>query len=359
MEQDILDSITAFGSCNTLEIDIIRFALVSIPRGPELLLQCEKCPDGDHAARGATCIHTCSRDAVGHVGESSASAVKAFGFEVGPELGSIKSDPWNTIWEQKPLILRDIDIVRAAQVRGTGVNVVQRITDILQNHSGPVAYFRIDSCQLDIGNRDKLVEEWFDLLRKKHIKEVVLVNCSWPSDMFDFSITNLNCQSLEKVSLAFMKLSDIFLEHAGNLVVINLCCCSLTPTDLYALSYECRHLQVLCIGMYKGDVIRINSKSLEVLKIWHCTIRKIAVQNALKLQRVLVASGPNNPSMIVGVWIEDAPVLSAVSFNLSSQSVAICDLTSKTVGDSFHLTWLCIVQYSSYLIMFLFTVVVG
>ncbi|KAF8670216.1 hypothetical protein HU200_050746 [Digitaria exilis] len=79
---------------------------------------------------------------------------------------------------------------------------------------------------------------------------------------------------------------------------------SISTQDLYGLSYQCQHLKELNIGVFEGDVIRVNSESLEILTIWRCTLRKVAVQHAVKLRRVSAGALPTKPALRGGIWIE-------------------------------------------------------
>ncbi|TVU03521.1 hypothetical protein EJB05_50917 [Eragrostis curvula] len=178
------------------------------------------------------------------------------------------------------------------------------------------------------------------MLKVKKIQEVVFVNCRWPFDMVDFPINSLDCESLEQIRLCFVKISNSCLNYVNNLTTMDLACCSMTTLDLYALVYQCKSLRELKIGIYEGNVIRIDSASLESLHVWQSTIRKLAVQNAAKLQKILVeadpqktvvvAAGPKKPSPCVGVWIADAPILTDACFNISTQSVTINNISTMT-----------------------------
>lgn len=210
---------------------------------------------------------------------------------------------------------------------------MKRITSILQSHPGPVKYFRVDSS--DIKNGMVQLEEWFNILRKKAVDEVVILNSSWPDQMIDFPINDLDCESLRRIRICFFRISDTVLMYVENLSAIDLSCCAITSQDLYALVSQRKNLKELDSGLYKGDAIRLNSKSLEVLLIWHSTVQNVSVQNALKLRKILVAARVKKSC--VGVWIDGAHVLTDVWLNVSTQSITINNISMLKVSN--HFTW--------------------
>ncbi|KAJ1270069.1 hypothetical protein BS78_06G026400 [Paspalum vaginatum] len=156
---------------------------------------------------------------------------------------SLISEPCKSIWEDHPLILCDAHIIKAAEDVGIEVNASKKITDILQMHPGPVKYFRVDSSRIDYVT-EKL-NEWFELLRRKQVEEVVYVSCSWPFEVTEFPIDDLDCKYLRRISLCFVRISDPCLSNVDNITSINLSCCSINSEDLYALSYQCKKLKDL------------------------------------------------------------------------------------------------------------------
>ena len=121
-------------------------------------------------------------------------------------------------------------------------------------------YFRVDSSHITNGMEQ--LEEWFDLLRKKAIEEVVIVNSSWLDQMIDFPINDLDSESLRRIMICFFRISGTVLKYVDNLSAIDLSCCAITSQDLYALVSQSKNMKELDIGFYKGDAIRLNSKTL-------------------------------------------------------------------------------------------------
>lgn len=165
-EHEIADSVAAFATNNPDELEIIRDALMVLPKGPRSMLYIDQCYGGGDCGGDCTntkaTIHSHGRGTIG--GNKSLEVT----FDIGPELisyGFVRSDPWSAIWRQQSLILHDADILRAAKDNGGWVDVMQVITSTLHNHPGPVKHFRVDSCQIPNG-REQL-EERFDLLKKK------------------------------------------------------------------------------------------------------------------------------------------------------------------------------------------------
>lgn len=308
-EHEIADSIAAFATNKPNELEIIREALMALPKGPKSVLY------RDQSSGGGDCGGDCTKTEAAIHTHGRGSKSLEMTFTVGAELaryGFVRSDPWRAIWRQQALILHDADIVRAVG-NGGQVDVTQAITSALQNHPGPVKHFRVDSSQIPKG-REQL-EEWLALLRHKGVEEIVLVNSRWPCDMIEFPINDLNCESISQLRLCFFRISDIVLTYVENLTTIDFCFCSISAQDLSALIDQSKNLKELSIGYYDGDVIRITSKSLEILLIWQSTIKRIAVKTASKLRRVLLSARPKKYD--IGVWINSAPVLTDLCINLS------------------------------------------
>ncbi|CAL4995641.1 unnamed protein product [Urochloa decumbens] len=327
-DHEIIESVAAFATKTSDQLDLIRDVLLVLPKPPRSIWCYKQSlgggdPDGD-AINTSVSIHT-QRETSG-----SATSVEVIPHDISIELarfGSIKSKQWKTIWEKEPLIFHDADIQCAAKAIGVQVDMMKRITSILENHPGPVKYFRLDTSQIENG-REQL-EEWFNILRKKEVEEVVIVNCGWPHQIVDFPINDLDCASLRCIRLCFFRISDSVLKYVENLTAIDLSGCAISSQELYALVDQSKSLRELDIGVYEGDSIRINSKSLEILLIWSSTVQYVSVQNALKLRKILVAAR-SKKSCSVGVWICGAQVLSDVWLNVSTQSITINDISVMT-----------------------------
>ena len=237
---------------------MVKDVLLVLPKAPRSVFSCNQSfgrgDSGGDRTNANTSIHTVRGTS------GSTESVEVIPHDVSIDLarfGSIRSSQWKTIWEKKPLIFHDVDIVHAAKAIKVQVDMMQRITSILQSHPGPVKYFWVDSSHITNGMEQ--LEEWFDLLR---IEEVVIVNSSWLDQMIDFPINDLDCESLRRVMICFFRISGTVLKYVDNLSAIDLSCCAITSQDLYALVSQSKNLKELDIGFYKGDAIRLNSKTL-------------------------------------------------------------------------------------------------
>lgn len=159
------------------------------------------------------------------------------------------------------------------------------------------------------------------------------MNSRWPNDMIEFPINEINCESIRQLRLCFFRISDVVLTYVENLTAIDLCCCSICTQDLWALVNQSKNLKELDIGYYEGDAIRIRSESLEIFILWQSTVKRISIETASKLRRVLLAARPKKYD--VGVWINGAPVLTDLWINLSTQSVTINNICLKMVCDQY------------------------
>jgi len=89
-----------------------------------------------------------------------------------------------------------------------------------------------------------------EVLSKKHIQDMVVVNSRWPLDIVDFPLQSLDSQGLGVLRLCFFGISYIWLPtHYSNLVALDLTCCSISKRDLRALDKPCRNLKKLYIGL--------------------------------------------------------------------------------------------------------------
>ncbi|GJN28335.1 hypothetical protein PR202_gb16445 [Eleusine coracana subsp. coracana] len=273
LEPLIKRSIAAFATNDPRDLDIIRTALLALPKAPNSVLHPDRKTVGSDASILAC---TGTEGDIRDSGGASTKSVEVLAYDIiGPDLaryGYILSNPWRVLWEQNDLVLHDTDIMHVAKAVIGQLNLSQRITTILQNHPGQVRYFRIDSCWLENGTEE--LEEWFEMLKLKNVREVVFVNCRWPFDVIDFPLNSLDCESLERLRLCFVKIADICLNHVDNLMTIDLACCSISTQDL------------LCIA------------------------------------------GLKRPPPSVEVWIPEAPFLTNAQFDISLQSVTINNVSA-------------------------------
>uniref|UniRef100_K3YCI8 F-box/LRR-repeat protein 15/At3g58940/PEG3-like LRR domain-containing protein n=1 Tax=Setaria italica TaxID=4555 RepID=K3YCI8_SETIT len=204
-------------------------------------------PGGD-GTNTSTLIHT-KRGSTG----STASEVTTHDISIElTRFGFIRSCQLKTIWENDLLILYDAAIVCAAKAIRVKVDMMKMITSILQNHPGAM--------------KDQL-EEWFNLLRKKEVEEVVILNCSWPYQMIDFPINEFDCESLTWIRLCFFRIFGTVLKYCENLCATDLSCCSISSQNLYALVDQTKNLKELDIGRFEDDIGPLQSLRRLVLNI--------------------------------------------------------------------------------------------
>ncbi|RCV36427.1 LOW QUALITY PROTEIN: hypothetical protein SETIT_7G318500v2 [Setaria italica] len=146
VKHDITGSLAGFSTTKSDELDVIRDVLMVLPNAPRSILDCndqslgEGDPDGD-GTNTSTLIHT-KRGSTG----STASEVTTHDISIElTRFDFIRSCQLKIIWENDLLILYDAAIVCAAKANRVRVDMMKMITSILQNHSGAMKYFRIDS----------------------------------------------------------------------------------------------------------------------------------------------------------------------------------------------------------------------
>uniref|UniRef100_A0A0E0F998 RING-type domain-containing protein n=1 Tax=Oryza meridionalis TaxID=40149 RepID=A0A0E0F998_9ORYZ len=98
------------------------------------------------------------------------------------KFGRPAPDFWYSVWMRGPLVLHDKKLLLASDSLGVHrggeiPDLADAITDVLDNHPGPVSYFRVDSTTWTDDNQ---LVKWFETLSNKSVEEITLLNIGCP-----------------------------------------------------------------------------------------------------------------------------------------------------------------------------------
>nr|ABA91360.1 hypothetical protein LOC_Os11g04260 [Oryza sativa Japonica Group]ABG22351.1 hypothetical protein LOC_Os11g04267 [Oryza sativa Japonica Group] len=167
------------------------------------------------------------------------------------KFGRPAPDFWYSVWMRGPLVLHDKKLLLASDSLGVHrggeiPDLADAITDVLDNHPGPVSYFRVDSTTWTDDNQ---LVKWFETLSNKSVVEITLLNIGCPVSTI-LPISELLSPNLTTLRVGFMKIldSDLLSFEYSSLSVLQLIGCSYRGADLNYLEIRCvssiRQLQV-------------------------------------------------------------------------------------------------------------------
>ncbi|TVU50848.1 hypothetical protein EJB05_02239, partial [Eragrostis curvula] len=166
---------------------------------------------------------------------------------------------WRPIWEGKPLILHDLELVLVAEYLGRShgiklMDVTEEITNVLDNHPGPVEYFRVDS---SLWKANDQLTRWVRVLASK------------------------GCHCLRTLRLGFLKIPAL---------------------DMLAFEYS------------SLKNIRICSESLVRIDIWKSTASWFTIESAPNLEVVTTGIQPRKGNSHVSISIDGTPKLKSIHY---------------------------------------------
>ncbi|KAF2909400.1 hypothetical protein DAI22_11g022800 [Oryza sativa Japonica Group] len=187
------------------------------------------------------------------------------------KFGRPAPDFWYSVWMRGPLVLHDKKLLLASDSLGVHrggeiPDLADAITDVLDNHPGPVSYFRVDSTTWTDDNQ---LVKWFETLSNKSVVEITLLNIGCPVSTI-LPISELLSPNLTTLRVGFMKIldSDLLSFEYSSLSVLQLIGCSYRGADLNYLVSTSNTLIELNIG-YSMEDLTVNSQSLQELHIWN------------------------------------------------------------------------------------------
>lgn len=210
----------------------------------------------------------------------------------------------------------------AADILAADVDMSENITSILKKHPGPVRSFRLDSSKW---SDDQVLSNWLELLSIKSAQEITIVNLGHKID-FRFPIGDVQSQQLQILRLGFIGLPDLDLNafKYSSLHILDLFSCSFQGLKLAWIIEDCACLRELRVS-FCNENLKINSKSLEVVRIWGSIANWLVIESAPKLTVIVTGIIPRESgersqirslrcSPLATVSISYAPSLKKISY---------------------------------------------
>ncbi|KAF0901121.1 hypothetical protein E2562_037978 [Oryza meyeriana var. granulata] len=250
--------------------------------------------------------------------------------------GYVLSREWLSLWQQIPLVFHDLQLApdHVKQLYRAGkfgqFKIASRVTRVLDLHPGPVEMVRLDSTTWTGGSVQLVL--WLHKLIKKGVQELILFG-RWPRQDLDVLPSNLlQCTSLQKLHLGFLKVSVINSEDQfgfPHLQKLQLSHCDFQASDLDIVLRRCDVLDELSLGYIKQYVLIIHSNSLKFLILWSCTIDVLAVHDCPKLSG-LSQDSERAPYRTLHIQLREVPMLTILSsLYLNHQTIELCGYRIK------------------------------
>ncbi|KAF7088326.1 hypothetical protein CFC21_091448 [Triticum aestivum] len=201
------------------------------------------------------------------------------------------SHRWRGLWRATPLALDDSHLLPSP------VPAAALVSRVLASHPGPFRAVRIAEIPIDESNEEALLPEWLRHLANKGVEELTLVNRPYSFDEpVQLPATLLRCgASLRRLYLGVWLFPfttglprgpDVF----PHLQELGLCHGITEERDLdYVLSCSPKLETLALISNYGyPDRVRIGSRSLRCLLLWHSLADEVAAVSAPNLQRLII-----------------------------------------------------------------------
>ncbi|PUZ73845.1 hypothetical protein GQ55_1G020600 [Panicum hallii var. hallii] len=215
--------------------------------------------------------------------------------------GRALEKPWDEKWRQIPLVLHDLDLAEAVNIKLPQAEETEdlsdRISKILKNHPGPIDSIRLDHTACPGEGR---LGEWVDVLSAKDVQEVVLLNRTRPTDA-EFPLHRLRSRSLRILALSFFALDWCGCDEnddLSSLQQLHLAGCRFSGRALSAVVCKLPRLIILTIGGCELTAgcgpqgLTIDSKSLTRLHFWKSSASALMIADAPALLVLFVGITP-------------------------------------------------------------------
>ncbi|KAF7088323.1 hypothetical protein CFC21_091445 [Triticum aestivum] len=228
------------------------------------------------------------------------------------------SHRWRGLWRATPLALDD------AHLLPSPVPAATLVSRVLASHPGPFRAVRIAEIPIDESNEVALLPEWLRHLADKGVEDLTLVNRPYSFDVpVQLPATLLRCgASLRRLYLGVWLFPfttglprgpDVF-PHLQDL---GLCHGITEERDLdYVLSCSPKLETLALISNYGyPDRVRIGSRSLRCVLLWHSLADEVAAVSAPNLQRIIIyCTHPSEDGGVIRVRIGHAPQLAVLGY---------------------------------------------
>lgn len=234
------------------------------------------------------------------------------------KFGRPAPDFWYSVWMRGPLVLHDKKLLLASDSLGVHrggeiPDLADAITDVLDNHPGPVSYFRVDSTTWTDDNQ---LVKWFETLSNKSVVEITLLNIGCPVSTI-LPISELLSPNLTTLRVGFMKIldSDLLSFEYSSLSVLQLIGCSYRGADLNYLVSTSNTLIELNTG-YSMEDLTVNSQSLQELHIWNSRGGFLSMEYAPNLKLLTTGLRPKKGKSFISITLKGAPSLREIDYLL-------------------------------------------
>ncbi|KAF7077698.1 hypothetical protein CFC21_082222 [Triticum aestivum] len=228
------------------------------------------------------------------------------------------SHRWRGLWRATPLALDD------AHLLPSPAPAAALVSRVLASHPGPFRAVRIAEIRVDESNEEALLPEWLRHLADKGVEDLTLVNRPYSFDVpVQLPATLLRCgASLRRLYLGvwlfpfttgLLRGPDVF----PHLQELGLCHGITEERDLeYVLACSPKLETLALISNYGyPDRVRIGSRSLRCLVLWHSLADEVAAVSAPNLQRIIIyCTHPSEDDGVTKVRIGHAPQLAVLGY---------------------------------------------
>ncbi|XP_037454068.1 putative F-box protein At1g49610 [Triticum dicoccoides] len=228
------------------------------------------------------------------------------------------SHRWRGLWRATPLALDD------AHLLPSPVPAATLVSRVLASHPGPFRAVRIAEIPINESNKEALLPEWLRHLADKGVENLTLVNRPYSfDDPVQLPATLLRCgASLRRLYLGvwlFPSTTDLppGPDVFPNLQELGICHGTTEESDLdYVLACSPKLETLALISNYfYPDRVRIRSRSLRCLLLWHSLADEVAAVSAPNLQRLIIyCTHPTEDDRVIKVKIGHAPKLAVLGY---------------------------------------------
>ena len=233
---------------------------------------------------------------------------------------------WRPLWRSAPLSIVDSHLLPDGGASGPFIigapsprAVTAAVSSALAAHPGPFRCVHLTCSTMD-EHRGEMAR-WLDILVAKGVQELVFVNRPWPIDL-RLPATLFSCSTLTRLYLGvwlfpfttgLLRGPDVF----PHLQELGLCHGITEERDLdYVLSCSPK-LETLALMSNYGypHRVRIGSRSLRCLVLWHSLADEVAAVSAPNLQRIIIyCTHPSEDDGVTKVRIGHAPQLAVLGY---------------------------------------------
>ncbi|CAN6231169.1 unnamed protein product [Urochloa humidicola] len=217
---------------------------------------------------------------------------------------------WLHAWTSTPLHLDDSHLLRIDHDQR-----IQRLSRLLLSHPGP--FRRVRLALTCFGRHPAALRLWVSLLDTKRVEDLVLVNRPLPVDIA-LPTDIMRCTSLRRLHLGFFAFPSITTGGGfGELTELGLYCVVMASRDLSHVLSSSPKLEKLSIVASYGstECVCVNAhKKLRSVVVWSSVVDEIFVQDAEKLERLVLCGVGSSRDSGVSVRIDRAPNLRVLGY---------------------------------------------